>query len=140
MDGQALPKALREVAAYVEHYGTFPRAVFALITGYILEVVFGFVGVIAASVLLAFDYVVGALEYARAALLGVFGPAGAEFLGWLAGLQATFAEVTAMAGPAAPLVAVALSLGFGYAVLRVGILVVGNVPLLGAIVGALGVR
>jgi hypothetical protein len=98
--------AIGQLVGLVTEYGSLPRAVFALITLYILNGLFAIVDVIAGSVLFGFDLVVGSLQAAQALLVGAFGAVGIDILGALVGVQQAIAGVVASAGPFAPVLAV----------------------------------
>jgi hypothetical protein len=140
VDGQALPESLREVAAWVEHYGSFRRAVFALITGWILDLSFGFVSVIDGGFLYAGDLLVGSLGYVEAAITWGFGLIGLDILGALAELQRELVGVTEGAGGAAPVLAAVFAFGALYLVYRTLIVIAGLLPVVGDLLDGLGVR
>jgi hypothetical protein len=98
--------AIGQLVGLVTEYGSLPRAVFALITLYILNGLFAIVDVIAGSVLFGFDLVVGSLQAAQTLLVGAFGAVGIDILGALVGVQQAIAGVVASAGPLAPVLAV----------------------------------
>lgn len=129
---------LRQVAVLIERYGSFPRAIFALITGYILNGLFDIIGVVAGSVLFAFDLIVGGLAFAQGALVGAFGSVGIDILGAIAGVRQAFLDVLATAGPAAPVLAALLTVGVLVLLYRAAIALGSDVPLLGALLEFLG--
>lgn len=146
-DVKALVGALGPVADELRAFGALAKekggvgpAIFFLITSYILAGIFDVINVIAGSILFAFDMVVGALRVARQLLIGAFGGVGRDILGVYTLVQQAFADVLAGAGPFAPIIAVAVAAGALYLIIRVGVALLGELPIGSSIVDLLGLR
>ena len=117
-------QALRPLSGVVNALVTFGRDpvgfIFTTITSYLLLAVFGVLNVVTESILFAFDLIVAALQYVQNALVGGFGVVGVDILGVLLELQVSVAGVVDGAGPAGPVLAVALAGAGTYAVYRGG--------------------
>lgn len=133
-------ESLQQVAAAIEKHGSFPRAVFALISAYILDVIFGIFGTIAGAILFAFDVVVGVLGFAQRLLVNGFGIVGIDILGALAGVQRAIAGAIAGSGPLAPVFATLLAVGTLYVLYRLAVALLGELPVGSTIVDLLGLR
>ena len=99
-------RVIGELVALVRSYGSLPRAIFALISLYLLNGIFEIFGVFVGAVLFVFDVIVGALSTVLSLLLGAFSAVGIDLLGVLLELEATLAGVVASAGPLGPVIAV----------------------------------
>ena len=99
-------RVIAELVSLVRSYGSVPRAIFALISLYILEGIFSIFGVIAGSVLFVFDVIVGSFETVLSLLLGAYSAVGSDILGVFLALERNVAGVVASAGPLGPVVAV----------------------------------
>lgn len=99
-------RVIAELVSLVRSYGSLPRAIFALISLYLLDGIFSIFGVIVGSILFVFDTLVGSLETALSLLLGAFSAVGVDILGVFLALERTVAGVVASAGPLAPVIAV----------------------------------
>lgn len=146
-DAKALIRALGPVADELRAFGALARqkggvapAIFFLITSYILAGIFNVINVIAGSVLFAFDFLVGALTVAQIMLVGAFGGVGRDILSTAVSVQQAFADVLVGAGPLAPIIAVAVAAGALYLVSRVGVVLLGELPIGSSIVDLLGLR
>lgn len=132
--------AIQQLVALVTEYGSLPRAVFALITLYILNGIFSVIDVVAGSVLFVFDLVVGSVQTAQALLVGAFGAVGVDILGALVGVQQAVSGVVAVAGPLGPPLAVASASLMLYVLYRLTVALLGELPGGSTIVDLLGVR
>jgi hypothetical protein len=129
-----------QLVGLVRSYGSLPRAIFALISLYLLNGIFSIFGVVAGSVLYVFDLIVGSLQVAQSLLIGAFGAVGVDLLGVFVALEGEIAGVVASAGPAGPVIAVgstAVILFVGY---RLAVSVLGELPVGSTIVDLLGLR
>jgi hypothetical protein len=140
----ALPSALlaplRELAALYQRYGSVPRAIFALISLYILNGLFSIINVVAGSVLFVFDLIVGSLRTAQALLVGAFGAVGVDILGALLGVQQAVSGVVVAAGPLGPPLAVAAASLMLYVLYRLAVALLGELPGGSTLVDLLGLR
>lgn len=132
--------AIGQLVSLVTEYGSLPRAVFALITLYILNGIFSVIDVLAGSVLFVFDVVVGSLQTAQALLVGAFGAVGVDILGALFGVQQALSGVVAGAGPLGPPLAVAAASLMLYGLYRLTVALLGELPGGSTLVDLLGVR
>ena len=120
--------ALSQLVGLVSEYGSLPRAVFALVSLYLLNGIFGILGVIVGSVLFVFDLLVASLETVRTLLVSVFGAAGLELLGALLSLERAIAGVVETAGPVGPPIAVGVTAVLLYVLYRVAVALIGEIP------------
>jgi hypothetical protein len=133
-------RAVREVASLIARYGSLPRAIFAIISLYILNGLFSIINVVAGSVLYVFDLIVGSLQTAQALLVGAFGAVGIDILGALVGVQQAVSVVVASAGPLGPPLAVAAASLSLYVLYRLGIAALGELPVGSTVVDLLRLR
>jgi uncharacterized membrane protein len=140
----AIPTDLLEpvgqLAALTKEYGSVPRAIFALISIYILNGIFSIFSVIVGAVLFVFDVFVGALDTARVLLVGGFAAVGVDLLGVLVSIQEQISAVVASAGPAGPPLAVGAASIMIYVGYRLGVALLGELPVGSTIVDLLGLR
>lgn len=136
----SLRRPLEQLRALYERFGSLPGAIFGLISLYLLNGILDVIGVITGSVLFAFDLVVGAFRWVQRALVGAFGAVGIDVLGALTDLQVALAGIVAGAGPAGPFIAVAAVSVSLYLMYRVGVALLGELPVGSSIVDILGLR
>jgi hypothetical protein len=132
--------AIGQLVALVQEYGSLPRALFALISLYILNGIFSVIDVVAGSVLFVFDLVVGSLSAAQSLLVGAFGAVGVDVLAALLGLQRALGDVVAGAGPAGPAIAVGATAIMLYVGYRLAVALLGELPVGSMVVDLLGLR
>jgi len=132
--------AIGQLVGLVTEYGSLPRAIYALITLYILNGIFSVIDVITGSVLFVFDLVVGSLQTAQALLVGAFAAVGVDILGALLGVQRAVSGIVTAAGPLGPVIAVASASLMLYGLYRLAVALLGELPGGSTIVDLLGVR
>lgn len=142
-----IPEPLQEVMGPLVQFGRLAKekggvvpAIFAIITAYILEGIFGVIGVITGSILYAFEIVVGAIEFARDLLVGAFGVVGVDLIGALIDVQREILTVVEGAGPAAPVIAAGAAVVSVLILYRLAVAALGELPIGSSIVDLLGLR
>lgn len=133
-------EAVKQLVALIREYGSLPRAIFGLISLYLLNGILDVVGIVVGSILFAFDLVVASLATAQGLLIRAFGAVGIDVLGALVGLQRAIGGVVEAAGPAGPPLAVAFGAVSLYVLWRIGIALLGELPGGSSIVDLLGLR
>lgn len=113
---------------------------FNIINLYILGGIFAIFNTIAAGVLGAFDIIVGALVIVRELLVGAFGAVGVDIIGGIVGFQQSLVESLSIFGPAAPIVLTAIAVAVMFLIYRVGVALLGELPIGSSIVDLLGLR
>jgi len=121
-------EAAQRLAALISRYGSIPRAIFALISLYLLNGVFSIVNVVAGSVLYVFDLFVGSLGVAQDLLVSAFGAVGVDILGALLGVQQAVSGVVASAGPLGPPLAILAASALLYGLYRLAVALLGEFP------------
>jgi len=135
-----LLEPLRELAGLYQEYGSIPRAVVAIISGYIVSSVFGLGAYIVGSILTVFDVVAGSIAWVQYQAGAAFGFTGNSILRALRDVQLAFGDAIASAGPLAPVIAGGLAAIALYGTYRVGVAVAGEFPVASTIVDLLGLR
>lgn len=143
-----LPKELQALAALsstaitaLVMFAENPREfIFRFVSEFVVSSVFGLFGIIVEWIQAAFDLVVLAVDGARSLAIGAFAAVGVDILGALVAVQQQLAAAVATLGPAAPLVAVAAGSVAIYVVARLGIGLLGELPLGSTIVDLLRLR
>jgi len=139
-DAPSTTEAIGQLVALVREYGSLPRAIFGLISLYILGGILTGVRIVTGSILYVFDLVVGALQVAQSLLIGAFAAVGLDVLGLLGDLGGELGRVVAEAGPLGPPIAVGAAAVGLFAMYRVGVALVGELPLGSSIVDILRLR
>jgi len=121
-------KAIAQLAALVEEYGSVPRAIFTLISIYLLSGIFDIIGVVTGSVLYVFDLGIGSLRVAQGLLIRAFGAVGVDVIETLITLQQEIGRVVESAGPLGPPIAVVSASVMLYVGYRVAVALLGEIP------------
>lgn len=131
---------IRQLIDLYNEYGSIPRAVFGLITTYIVSSVFGFGQFIVGSVLSVFDYVTLSLAWVQAQLGASFGLVGFDILAAFRWVQIQIGSAAAAAGPAAPIIAIVFGAATVTVLYRAGVAILGELPVGSSLVDFLGLR
>lgn len=132
---------LATVARVLVRFGRNPvRFVATIISLYIVNGFLNLGAFLVNSVLTAFGIVTGAFDFVRVLLVNAFGSLGINILAVYASGQQALADVIATAGPAAPFLATGFTAVVLYVGYRVGVALLGEVPIGSSIVDLLGLR
>jgi len=140
----AIPKSLlqplKQLAALADRYGSVPRAIVAIISLYIVNGVLSIGSYIVGSFVAFNDSVTASFRLAQNVLIGSFGSVGVDVLAVGRSIQLQIASVIQGAGPLGPPIAVGLGAIIVYAVYRIIIVALGELPLGSSLVDLLGLR
>ncbi|MBO4248376.1 hypothetical protein IL252_11180 [Halomicrobium sp. IBSBa] len=116
------------------------RFVFSIISFYVLNGILNIVSTVTSAVLGAFDYLVASLTFAQRALGQAFGVAGLNVLSARAALNQIVVTLAASAGPAAPILVIGAGAVTLFLIYRVGIALLGELPVGSSVIDLLGLR
>jgi len=140
----AIPKALleplKQLAALADRYGSVPRAIVGLISLYIVNGVLSIGSYIIGSFVALNDSVTASIRLAQNLLIGSLGAVGVDILYVGRSIQLQIATAIQGAGPLGPPIAVGIGALILYAMYRVVILALGELPLGSSLVDLLGLR
>lgn len=135
---------IQEVVALYNEYGSVPRAIAAIISLYIVNAFLNLAGYLVGSIVMVGDIAAGSLDAVRGILGGIGQVIGFNFLTVASEIQLAIADVVTQLGPLGPPVAIgtgAILLYLAYLlIVRIGIAVVGELPVGSSIVDILGLR
>lgn len=132
---------LASVANVLVRFGTNPVGfVASIISLYIVNTVVN-IGAYAVNVILAaFDIVTGALNVVRGGLSWALGGVGDQIIGAILSGRAQVVDVVGGAGPAGPIIAAVVAAVGLYVLYRLGVALLGEIPIGSTIVDLLGLR
>jgi len=131
---------LRELGALYKRYGSVPRAIFALISLYLVNGALSIGSFVVGSVLAVFDIAAGSIRSVQLFLINSFGSVGVNILGIYKSIQLQLASVIQGAGPLGPPLAVFVGGLLIYGLYRVTIVALGELPLGSSLVDLLRLR
>lgn len=132
---------LANVAGFLARFGRNPVGfIVSVISLYIVNAVLNLGAFAVNSVLGVFNAVVGAIRAAQALLTGAFAFVGVDILGIFASLNEIVATIAASAGPFGPPLIAAFAAVSIYGTYRVGVALLGEIPIGSSIVDLLGLR
>ncbi|GGN92267.1 hypothetical protein [Haloarcula pellucida] len=132
---------LASVARVLVRFGRNPVGfVTTIISLYIVDSVLNIGAFAVNSILSAFGIIVGFFDGIRVTLVTAFGSVGIDILGGYVAVQQSIANVVASAGAAAPFLAIGFASVAVYVGYRVGVALLGELPLGSSIVDLLGLR
>lgn len=129
-----------ELVRLYNRYGSLPRAITAIISSYIISSVFGFGSFIIGSVFAVFDALTLSLRWVQQRVGVQFGMAGYTVLDGVRTVQQTIGGAVESLGPAGPIVAIAFAAIVLALVYRVGVALIGELPVGSSVVDILGLR
>jgi len=131
---------IAQLAALYNEYGSLPRAFTAIISSYIVSSVFGLGSYVVDSVLSVFDVITFSLGYVQRQIGRQAGFLGINVLGILRGVQRQIGAVIESLGPAGPPVAITVFALILFAVYRIGVALLGELPVGSSLIDTLGLR
>lgn len=131
---------LRELGALYKRYGSVPRAIFALISLYIVNGALSIGSFVVGSVLAVFDFAAGSIRSVQLFLINSFGAVGVNILGIYQSVVNDVASVIQLAGPLGPPIAAIIGGVLIYGAYRLTVAALGELPLGSSLVDLLGVR
>ncbi|WP_226023219.1 hypothetical protein [Halomicrobium salinisoli] len=137
---QQLLGPLKQLAALVQEYGSLPRAIFALISTYIVASVLNLGAFAVNSVLGVFNWITGSIDVVRVTLVYWFGRAGIDVLGVIRAVQQEAAAAVATLGPLGPPVVIGVGALVIYGLYRLLVAAAGTIPGVSIAVDLLGLR
>ncbi|WP_415381469.1 hypothetical protein [Halosimplex sp. TS25] len=142
--GAVLPsgwvRPLAQLVGLYREYGSIPKAIFGLISTYIVSSVFGFGGYVVSSILAVFDWITLSLAWVQVELGGSFTIVGFRVLNAYRWVQGQLGNAAASAGPLAPVIAIAIGAVIFAVLYRALIALLGELPGGSSIVDFLGLR
>lgn len=134
-------QALKPVARVLIQFGRNPVAfVFSLISLYIANAVLGLFQVATGAVLWIYEGLASIFDMARVFLISGFGSVGIDLLNVVASLGAALNRALFALGPAAPFVVAFVGAAALYGLYRLGIGLLGEVPIGSTVVDVLRLR
>lgn len=136
---QPVSGTLATVGNKIKQYGSFRAAVVAIVAGWVVQNVLNVGTIIIESVLLAVRPLLNAIGLTEAAIIRPLQMTGRTIFGAFRSVNAAIADVTGVAGPAAPVITLGLTTLVLYLGYRLAVSLLGEVPVIGAITDFLGV-
>lgn len=131
---------IQQLVALYEEYGSLPRAIFGLISLYIVNGVLNIGEYIVSSILLLFDYVTGSLGLVQRQLGVSFATVSAGVLTAIWNVQMSIATIVTPYGPLTPVVMIGLTAIEALIIWRILVALLGELPLGSSITDLLGLR